>query len=243
MTNKESKDKYVNKMFDKAARRYDLLNDVLSYGLHRQWKRKAVKEANIKSGSTVIDLCAGTLDISILLAKIITIKGQVVALDFSKEMLEIGEKKAEKKGLIKQIETKVSDVTNIDFPNNTFNAATIGFGLRNVANIEKVLREMLRVIIPGSKSVILEFSTPVNKTWRKLYDSYSYSVLPHIGKIISDSEDGYSYLPDSIRKFPKQEELKQTMERVGFINVTYENLLGGIVAIHAGEKQRVRCRV
>lgn len=236
VTTTKQKEKYVKKLFGVAAKKYDLLNDILSGGLHRYWKRYAAKKSGIKKGSTVIDLCSGTQDIAILLAKKVTVLGQVVALDFSQEMLSLGNLKAEKKRVAKQIKPFVGDAAAIDFPDNSFDAATIGFGLRNVMDIDKVLKEMLRVIKPGGKAVILEFSHPPNKTFRKLYDLYSFKVLPKIGKTVSKIDDGYNYLPDSIRKFPKQVELVNRMKKAGFKNVAYKNLTGGVVAVHVGEK-------
>jgi demethylmenaquinone methyltransferase/2-methoxy-6-polyprenyl-1,4-benzoquinol methylase len=228
--------KFVQSTFKDAADKYDFLNDLFSMGFHRYWKRYAVNKSGVKIGSTAIDLCSGTLDIAILLAKKITLKGQVVALDFNEEMLQLGKHKADKKDVSKQIKIVKGDVTNIPFPDNTFDAATIGFGLRNVEDRPKALGEMLRVIKQGGKVVILEFTTPPNRTWRKLYDFYSHKVMPKIGNRLSYAKDSYKYLVKSIREFPMQEELITMMLEAGFQNVTYKNLTGGIVAIHTGEK-------
>lgn len=223
-------------MFTDAADKYDLYNDLFSLGLHRYWKHKAVKLSGVKCGSTAIDVCSGTMDLAIILAKKVTLKGQVVALDSNDKMLKLGKHKAEKKDVSMQIKVVTGDVTNIKFPDDTFDAATIAFGLRNVDDRQKSLREMLRVIKPGAKAVILEFTTPPNKTWRKLYDLYSYKVIPMVGSRLSYSKDSYNYLVESIQEFPKQEELLAMMLEAGFRNVHYKNLTSGIVAIHVGSK-------
>jgi demethylmenaquinone methyltransferase/2-methoxy-6-polyprenyl-1,4-benzoquinol methylase len=232
----EQKGIYVKQMFSDAASQYDVLNDRLSMFLHRYWKRFAVNKSGAKEGSSVIDICAGTQDITILLAKKVTTSGEVVALDFNKDMLSIGQKKAMKKGVAKQIKPLVGDATNIFFPDNTFDAATVGFGFRNVTDLNKALKEMLRIIKPGSKGVILEFSHPQHTVFCKLFNQYTYKILPKIGKKFSATKDGYDYLPRSISKFPDQEKLKKLMENAGFKNVSYTNLAHGVVAVHVGEK-------
>lgn len=227
---------YVKQMFSEAAHNYDLLNDRLSFFLHRYWKRYAVNLLDITEGSTVVDICSGTQDIAILLAKKIKKNGQVIALDFNRDMLSVGQKRAHKKGVDKLIRPIVGDATNINFPDDYFDCATVGFGLRNVYDLNKALYEMFRIIKPGCKAIILEFSHPKHNIICKLYNQYSFKILPKIGKKFSLSQDGYEYLPHSIREFPKQEHLKEMMEDVGFKNVFYKNLTRGVVAVHVGEK-------
>lgn len=226
----------VQKMFSSIAPRYDLLNSILSLGLHKRWKRRAVREAGLKEGDSVLDLCSGTGDIAIYLAKKVGLKGRVVALDFSTEMLELAQKKAWKEAVQEVIDFQTGDATDLDFANDSFNAVTIGFGIRNVDKIEKAFIEIYRVLKPGGKVICLEFSQPTSAFVRTLYDFYSFQIIPRIGGLISKNFDAYYYLPASIREFPNQDGLKLLMDKVGFKNAYYTNLTFGIVALHVGEK-------
>ncbi|RJQ32569.1 MAG: bifunctional demethylmenaquinone methyltransferase/2-methoxy-6-polyprenyl-1,4-benzoquinol methylase UbiE [Actinobacteria bacterium] len=223
-------------MFSSTAPRYDLLNTLLSMGLHHRWKKFTVDQANVKEGDTVIDIASGTMDIAIQLARKVGVEGKVVALDFNRQMLDVGEKKI-KELKLDNIEGIQGNAMDLPFENNSFDGATVGFGVRNVTDLDKAIREMYRVIKPGSRAVILEFSTPPNWLWSKMYDLYSYAFVAPVGTLISqDKTKGYFYLPNSIRNFPKQEELKQKMAACGLEPVKYTNLLGGIVAVHIGCK-------
>ncbi|MBI4744390.1 MAG: bifunctional demethylmenaquinone methyltransferase/2-methoxy-6-polyprenyl-1,4-benzoquinol methylase UbiE [Actinobacteria bacterium] len=231
------KEERVKEMFSSAAKRYDLLNSVLSLGLHYSWKRFAVSKTELKEGDTALDVCSGTQDIAIYLTGKVGSKGKVVALDLNEEMLKVGDYKVEKNGLEKQITSVVGNAEDLKFPDNSFDAVTVGFGVRNVAHLEKALSEMRRVLKPGGRFVCLEFSKAQSRFFRKLYDFYSFTLLPNVGKILAKDRIGiYQYLPESIRAFPPQEELKKIMETVGFKDVKYFNLTDGIVAVHVGVK-------
>ncbi|MFZ3062857.1 MAG: bifunctional demethylmenaquinone methyltransferase/2-methoxy-6-polyprenyl-1,4-benzoquinol methylase UbiE [Actinomycetota bacterium] len=223
-------------MFSSIAPRYDLLNSILSLGLHKRWKRRAVSEAGLKVGDRALDLCSGTGDIAIYLAKKVGPKGRVVALDLSKEMLKLAQKKAVKWAVSEVIDFQTGDATQLDLANDSFHAVTIGFGIRNVDKIAKAFSEMYRVLRPGGKVICLEFSQPTSALIRRIYDFYSFQIIPRIGGLISKNFDAYHYLPDSIREFPDQDRLKSLMEKAGFKNTYFTNLAFGIVALHVGEK-------
>ncbi len=229
------KSKTVRKYFDSIAFRYDLMNTLLSFGIHYLWKQKTIKAGNLKDGDRVIDLCGGTADLSISAGKIIGNSGKVVLYDFSLEMIESGIEKI-RKNRLSNIRPVCGDAEIISFPDNTFDTAFIGFGLRNLTDIEKGLKDIYRVLKPGSSLVCLEFSQPVSPGFRKLYDFYSSHLLPLAGKIITGSEEAYTYLHDSIRDFPLPDQLKDMMLNTGFKKVSYERLTDGIAAIHIAAK-------
>lgn len=232
-----NKKEVVGRMFTSAARRYDLLNTVLSMGLHHYWKRYAVNLLPVKEGESAIDLCAGTADISVLLAGKVRSSGRVVALDLNEEMLLLGDKKVRDMKLDSIISCTLANAEEIPYPDNTFDYATVAFGIRNVTDIPKCLREMHRVIKPGGHVLCLEFSKPNTAVMRALYDLYSFYFMPYIGTWLSgDTTNVYRYLPESIRRFPPQEEFKAMMQDAGLRSVHYTNLTGGIVAVHQGEK-------
>jgi len=233
---KKNKAKTVRSYFDHIALRYDLMNTLLSFGIHFSWKRKTVKAGRLKKGDRVIDLCGGTADLSIAAGKIVSRTGSVVLYDFSCEMLATGVKKVQKTGLVDIIRPVCGDALVIPFPDNTFNSALIGFGLRNLSNVEKGLNEIYRVLKPGGGLVCLEFSEPVTPWFRKLYNLYSAHVLPLAGKIFTGSEEAYTYLHDSIRAFPLPDRLAKLMAQAGFTAVRYQRLTNGIAAIHTATK-------
>lgn len=232
------KERTVQKMFSSIAGSYDLNNTLLSFGLHHYWKGVAIQKASVKKGERVIDLCSGTGDIAIRLAHEVGEEGDVVALDLNREMLSFGEKKVNQKGLSHRVHLREGNIESLDFKEGEFSVATVGFGIRNVVHITKAFEEIYRILSPGGRMVCLEFSRPVYGFLRSLYHFYSFSLLPKLGKWVSkDSTGVYQYLPDSIRNFPDQEGLKAMIQEVGFKNVEYTNLSGGIVAIHRAEKQ------
>lgn len=231
------KERRVQHMFSAVARWYDLNNTVLSLGRHHVWKRKAVAETRVGPGARVIDLCAGTADIALLLARLVAPHGQVVALDLNPDMLRIGRAKIQRAGLESVVSCVLGNMEALEFPDNTFDAATVGFGIRNTAHMEQALSEMCRVLRPGGRGVCLEFSHPTSPWFRVLYDWYSFALLPRIGRWIAGDVTGiYEYLPTSIRHFPDQETLCTLFRKAGFREVYYRNLTGGIVAIHVGIK-------
>jgi len=231
------KETMVQKMFSSAARRYDLNNTVLSFGRHHYWKRFAIEQSGVKEGDVALDVCTGTADMAILLGKKVGPEGHVMAVDLNPHMLTLGRAKVEKHGLSDRITCILGNAESLQFRNNTFDAVTVGFGIRNVKNLERALSEMVRVTRPGGRVVVLEFTHPVNPWFRKLYDFYSFTFLPVVGTLLSGDKTGiYRYLPESIRKFPPAETLKNIMLNMGLKGVSYTFLSGGIVAVHTGIK-------
>lgn len=231
------KERYVQQMFSSIANRYDLNNTILSAGLHHYWKRFAVDKASLREGDRVIDICSGTADIAILAAKRVGEKGHVIALDMNREMLSIGIGKIHGEGLRENIAPFIGNAERLNFQDNSFDAALVGFGIRNVNEIDRAFREIRRVLKPGGRGVCLEFSRATSFILRKIYSVYSFKVLPWIGTWVSRDRTGvYKYLPDSIKRFPSQDELKTIMIEAGFSKVEYFNLTNGIVAVHIGVK-------
>lgn len=231
------KEKSVQRMFTSVAKRYDLLNTVLSLGLHHRWKKIAVNFAQVEDGDNVLDLCTGTADIAILLAERVGDRGKVVALDLNMAMMELGKEKVRRRDLEGRIRFVHESAEALGFPDNTFDTVTVGFGIRNVSSIEKAFIEVLRVLKSGGRFICLEFSHPPNSLFCRLYDFYSFSFIPWVGALLSGDKTGtYRYLPESIRGFPEPEQLKGTLLAAGFCKVEYTLLAGGIVAIHKGIK-------
>lgn len=232
----EEKKQRVQDIFSSVADKYDLMNDLMSFGTHRLWKRFVVEKTNLKPGDSAIDVCGGTADIAMLMAKRVGEKGKIVVYDINREMLEIGRDKCIDSGFLKNIRYVQGDAEEIGFEDNTFHCATVGFGIRNVTHLETAFKEMTRVVKPGGRVICLEFSHPTSKVFGKLYDLYSFKVMPEIGELVTGNRGAYTYLPESIRKFPPQEELKKILEDVGLFKVKYYNLFNGIAAVHIGVK-------
>ena len=234
----------VQAMFSSIAHRYDLNNSLLSCGWHHLWKRKAVELADLRDGMTALDLCAGTADMAILLARRIRSRtqgptqnpsGRIIALDLNDEMLSLGRGKVARENLSPWITCLRGHAERVQFRDRSFDRVTVAFGIRNVEDVPRALREVYRVLKPGGCLVCLEFSRPVSRLFRRLYDFYSFRLIPWIGAAVSGDKTGvYQYLPDSIRHFPDQESFKHLMHAAGFQRVQYTNLSGGIVAIHIG---------
>ena len=231
----EDKEKLVRGVFDSVAGKYDLMNDLMSMGVHRLWKRHFIAISNIQPGQSVLDLAGGTGDIAALMSKRVGAHGRVVLSDINASMLAVGRERMEDRGLVGNIEYSLANAEKLPFANGEFDAVTIAFGLRNVTDKDAALREMFRVLKPGGRAMILEFSKVEFEGLRKIYDTYSFGILPKLGKLVADDEDSYRYLAESIRKHPGQDELADMMVAAGFSNVTYRNLTGGVVAIHSGE--------
>ena len=232
----EEKKRLVEGVFTSVAAKYDLMNDLMSMGIHRFWKRFVADRSGLRKGDWAIDVCGGTADIAILLARLVGEEGKVVVYDINMDMLEYGRDKCIDRGLLRNVAYVQGDAEEISFLDNTFRVATVGFGIRNVGRLEKALREMHRVIRPGGKVMCLEFSHPRSSLLSRLYDLYSFKVIPEIGEVVTGNRDAYTYLVESIRKFPDQEELKRIMESVGLYRVKYYNLFNGIAALHVGYK-------
>ncbi len=230
----EEKQRRVDGVFDSVADRYDLMNDLMSMGLHRLWKRFAVELAAVRPGQRVLDVASGTADVAALLARRIRPGGQLVASDINASMLMRGRDRLIDSGLVEGISYVQANAESLPFPDRSFDCVTMAFGLRNVTARQAALEQLWRVLRPGGKALILEFSHPVLKVLRPLYDQYSFRVLPALGKWIAKDEDSYRYLVESIRMHPDQETLAGMMRQAGFEMVTWYNLSGGIVALHRG---------
>jgi len=229
----EDKAKRVAGVFTSVASKYDVMNDLMSAGLHRIWKRFAVSVSGVRKGQRVLDVAGGSADLSRLFLKEVGESGQVVLTDINNAMLRVGRDRLLDEGLATP--TTQCDAEHLPFPDNYFDCVSIAFGLRNVTHKDAALREMRRVLKPGGRVIVLEFSK-VAKPLEKAYDLYSFKVLPKLGELIAHDADSYKYLAESIRMHPGQEELKQMMEDAGLSRVEYFNLTGGVVAVHRGYK-------
>lgn len=225
----------VGRVFDSVASKYDLMNDLMSLGIHRLWKMLVLENSGVRQGSRVLDIAGGTGDLSIGLAKRVGAEGQVVLSDINGSMLRIGRDRVLDKGM-SNIVTAQADAECLPFADNSFDFVSIAFGLRNVTRKEEAMKSVLQVLKPGGRFVVLEFSHPISPALSKVYDLYSFNVLPNLGKLITGDADSYRYLAESIRKHPAQEPLAQMMRDAGFERVDYTNLSAGIVAIHSGHK-------
>jgi demethylmenaquinone methyltransferase/2-methoxy-6-polyprenyl-1,4-benzoquinol methylase len=223
----------VRGVFDSVATRYDLMNDLMSAGLHRAWKAYTVMVANVGEGSKVLDIAGGTGDLALAFAKKVGATGEVVHTDINEAMLRTGRDRLLDAGVA--LPTLVCDAEKLPFPDNHFDVVTVAFGLRNMTHKDAALKEMNRVLKPRGKLLVLEFSK-VAKPLQKVYDWYSFSVLPRLGKVVAGDDASYRYLAESIRMHPAQEELKTLMKEGGFGHVDYHNMTGGVVALHVGIK-------
>jgi demethylmenaquinone methyltransferase / 2-methoxy-6-polyprenyl-1,4-benzoquinol methylase len=221
----------VAQVFDSVASRYDVMNDLMSAGLHRIWKRMFIERCALRPGERVLDVAGGTGDISALLHKRVGHTGQVVLTDINGEMLRTGRDRLIDSGIA--LPVVQCDAESLPFPDRHFDCVTIAFGLRNVTRKERALAEMRRVLRPGGRALVLEFSQ-VWQPLRPLYDAYSFGVLPRLGKLVAGDADSYRYLAESIRMHPAQEPLREMMQGVGFERVDYLNLTAGVVALHRG---------
>lgn len=232
----EEKASRVANVFHSVAQRYDVMNDLMSMGIHRLWKRVTIEKAAVRPGQTILDIAGGTGDLTAKFAKKVGPTGRVVLADINASMLNVGRDKLMNKGIGHEVEYVQANAECLPFPDNTFDRITIAFGLRNVTDKDKALRSMTRVLKPGGRLLVLEFSKPTNSLFEKIYDQYSFQVLPRIGKLITHDADSYRYLAESIRMHPDQETLKGMMEQAGLDRVEYTNMTNGIVALHTGIK-------
>ncbi|MDG9926658.1 MULTISPECIES: bifunctional demethylmenaquinone methyltransferase/2-methoxy-6-polyprenyl-1,4-benzoquinol methylase UbiE [Pseudomonas] len=226
----------VAEVFHSVAAKYDLMNDVLSGGLHRLWKRFTIELSGVRPGNRVLDIAGGTGDLTRQFSRLVGPTGEVVLADINDSMLKVGRDRLLDKGVAGNVAFVQADAEALPFPDNHFDVVTIAFGLRNVTRKENALRSMLRVLKPGGRLLVLEFSKPGNPLLAKAYDTYSFSFMPLAGKLITNDSDSYRYLAESIRMHPDQETLKAMMVEAGFERVTYHNMTGGIVALHRGIK-------
>lgn len=224
----------VREVFSRVADKYDIMNDFMSGGIHRLWKRRFVNRIRPLAHHRILDVAGGTGDISFLLYK--RAQPDITVSDINPAMLEVGQARAADRGLIGKLQWREANAETLPFEDHSFDVYTIAFGLRNVTHIDKALREAYRVLQPGGRFFCLEFSRPAYEPLRKLYDAYSFKIIPQLGDLVANDRESYQYLVESIRQFPHQQGLKLKMEDAGFKHTRYENLSGGIAAIHSGVK-------
>ena len=233
---KDAKAGMVADVFHSVAAKYDVMNDLMSAGIHRIWKRFTIELSGVRKGNAVLDIAGGTGDLAAKFSRIVGPEGRVVLADINDSMLQVGRDKLLDTGHHGNIEFVQADAQFLPFPDDSFDCITIAFGLRNVTEKETALRSMLRVLKPGGRLLVLEFSKPDNELLSKAYDTYSFRVLPFMGRLVANDAESYQYLAESIRMHPDQETLKQMMEDAGFNRVEFHNMTGGIVALHKGIK-------
>lgn len=232
----DEKAQWVRRHFNTVARKYDLMNTLLSFGIHHLWKRTAVKMMALNPGDRVLDVCGGTGDLAVLAHRIVSPSGQVIIYDINRAMIHAGRKKLNASPSGRQIPFVQGDAEHISFPDRYFDAAMVGFGIRNVTRMDLGFREMYRVLKPRGKIMCLEFSKPTAPVFRWLYDIYSFYVMPLLGEMIVGSRKAYTHLPESIRTFVRPGELTEIMKQVGFSQVMTRKLTNGIAMIHLATK-------
>lgn len=232
----EDKVEKVADVFHSVASKYDVMNDLMSLGIHRIWKKLTIESSGVRPGYKVLDIAGGTGDLTMPFSKRVGDQGTVILADINSSMLNVGRDRLLNRGYGNNIEFVQANAEALPFPDNYFNCISIAFGLRNVTNKDKALESMTRVLKPGGRLLILEFSKPTNPLLSNLYDHYSFKALPMMGKLIANDSDSYQYLAESIRMHPDQETLKGMMETAGLVNCRYQNMTGGVVALHTGIK-------
>ncbi|MGB0156916.1 MAG: bifunctional demethylmenaquinone methyltransferase/2-methoxy-6-polyprenyl-1,4-benzoquinol methylase UbiE [Luminiphilus sp.] len=233
---RDAKAGMVRGVFDSVASRYDLMNDLMSGGIHRLWKRFTIELCAVRPGQTILDIAGGTGDLAARFSRLVGQDGKVILADINAAMLEVGRDRLIDKGASDNIEVVQADAQYLPFADNSIDCITIAFGLRNVTDKAIALQSMLRVLRPGGRLLVLEFSKPTSPLLGKIYDQYSFQILPAMGRLVAQDADSYRYLAESIRKHPDQETLLGMMEDAGFVESRYHNMTGGIVAVHQGFK-------
>lgn len=233
---KQDKASMVADVFHSVAGKYDVMNDLMSAGIHRIWKRFTIDCSGIRPGQAILDLAGGTGDLAAKFARLTGSNGKVVVADINASMLQVGRDRLRDMGIVGNVEWVQADAEQLPFPDNHFDLITMAFGLRNVTDKDRALRSMYRILKPGGRLLVLEFSKPTSMTLSKIYDWYSFNVLPQIGKIVANDSDSYRYLAESIRMHPDQGTLQSMMNDAGFEQTRFDNLTGGIVALHRGYK-------
>lgn len=232
----EEKAGRVGAVFSSVAGKYDVMNDLMSFGVHRLWKRFTINQTGLRPGQRALDVAGGTGDLAKELARQVGPDGKVVLSDINQDMLDVGRARLVDAGITGNVEFVLADAQDLPFEDESFHCVTIAFGLRNVTDKDAALSSMFRVLKPAGKLLVLEFSKPVVPGLSTIYDQYSFKVLPLMGRMVAGDADSYRYLAESIRKHPDQNTLKGMMENAGFERCTYHNLSGGIVALHCGYK-------
>lgn len=234
-----SEDEKVHKVadvFHSVANKYDLMNDLMSLGVHRLWKQYAIRLSGVKPGQRVLDIAGGTGDLAAKFSKMVGDKGEVILADINASMLQVGRARLLDHGIAGNVKFVQANAERLPFPDNYFNVISIAFGLRNVTHIDRALQSMYRTLKPGGQLLVLEFSKAVAPGLSPIYDAYSFAILPLMGKLVANDAKSYQYLAESIRMHPDQQTLKGMMEEAGFDRCEYHNLTGGIVALHRGYK-------
>jgi len=232
----EEKANKVAEVFHSVANKYDIMNDLMSLGIHRLWKRITIELSAVRSGQRVLDVAGGTGDLTRHFSRLVGTQGQVVLSDINNSMLNVGRDRLLNQGCSNNVRYVQANAECLPFADNSFDCVSIAFGLRNVTDKEAALGSLARVLKPGGRLLVLEFSKPRNPLFSKVYDAYSFSLLPAIGKVVTGDADSYRYLAESIRMHPDQETLKQMMEEAGLTRCEYHNMTGGVVAVHKGLK-------
>ncbi|GAB6099887.1 demethylmenaquinone methyltransferase [Halanaerocella petrolearia] len=230
------KSNYVHSVFETIAPDYDFMNEIISLGLHRFWRKRALRQLNIQPGETVLDVCCGTFNWTVDLTQAVGKQGEIIGIDFSSNMLEIGKQKLKEQGLNKRVELIQGDALDLPFDNNRFNCAIIGFGLRNVVDIYQCLAEMRRVVKPDGLVVSLDISKPPWKIYRKLFFFYVYKVVPVLARSLVNKPKQYAWLAESLTNFPNSKQLENIFYETGFREVKTNQFAGGVVALHTGIK-------
>jgi len=223
-------------VFHSVAQKYDVMNDLMSMGVHRLWKRLTIELSGVRTGQRVLDIAGGTGDLAAKFSRLVGPEGEVVLADINDSMLKVGRDRLADRGIAGNIQFIQANAQSLPFPDDHFDCITIAFGLRNVTDKDEALRSMYRVLKPGGQLMVLEFSKPTVKALTPIYDTYSFKILPFMGKLITNDAESYQYLAESIRMHPDQETLKDMMENAGFSQCQYHNLTAGIVALHRGFK-------
>lgn len=233
---KAEKSDRVADVFHSVAAKYDVMNDLMSAGVHRIWKQLTIESSGVREGNTVLDIAGGTGDLTAKFSRIVGPKGQVILADINDSMLKVGRDKLTDSGIVGNVSYLQTDAQFLPLPDNSVDCITIAFGLRNVTDKDLALASMFRILKPGGRLLVLEFSKPALPALSKAYDFYSFNILPKLGELVANDSDSYQYLAESIRMHPDQETLKSMMENAGFEQTSYTNMTGGIVALHKGMK-------
>lgn len=226
----------VGEVFDSVADRYDVMNDLMSFGVHRLWKRFTINQTGVRAGQSVLDLAGGTGDLAAKLYQRVGSSGTVVLSDINQSMLGVGRDRMINQGIVGAMQYALADAEQLPFAPGSFHCVTMAFGLRNVTNKQRALESVFSTLKPGGRLLVLEFSKPVLPLLSKAYDAYSFTALPAMGKLVANDADSYRYLAESIRKHPDQDTLLGMMQEAGFERCEYHNLTGGVVALHKGFK-------